>query len=108
MEEVMNLIAALESSESDAVIASTLNKLGFAFLVYGHDYVLNGDYYEVDSYTGDESMSRYDVSLIYCEQEPQRDFSYRQEVSASDINELKYLHYKEQLSIFINDEWISI
>ena len=93
------------SNENSAVIAEKLNILGLSFLVQGHDYVLNGNYFEIDPYTGEESMSRFDVSLIHCDQEPIKPFCYRQEVAGSDINELKWLVERDRLQVFINDNW---
>lgn len=93
------------SNECSAVIADKLNNLGLSFLVQGHDYVLNGNLIEIDSYTGEESMSRFDVSLIYCDQEPNRPFCYRQDIAESDINELKWLAERDRLQVFINDNW---
>lgn len=93
------------SNECSAVIAEKLNNLGLSFIVQGHDYVLNGNLIEIDSYTGEESMSRFDVTLIHCDQEPSRPFSYRQEISESDINVLKWLVERDRLEVFINDNW---
>lgn len=96
------------SNENSAIIAEKLNDLGLSFLVQGHDYVLNGNLFEVDSYTGEESMSRFDVSLIHCDQEPNKPCCYRQEVAESDINELKWLVERDRLQVFIDHNWRTI
>lgn len=96
------------SNENLAVIAEKLNELGMSFLVQGHDYVLNGSLFEVDSYTGEESISRFDVVLIYCDQEPIRPFCYRQEIAEGDINELKWLVDRDRLQVLINDDWATV
>ena len=91
------------SNECSAVIAEKLNNLGLSFIVQGHDYVLNGNLFEVDSYTGEESISRFDVTLIYCDQEPNKPFCYRQDIAESDINVLKWLVDRDRLQVFIDN-----
>lgn len=107
MKELIILSTVINSSKSNADIAKALNKQGFTFLVYGHDYVNNGHYVSVDSYTAEESIDDRSLALIYCD-ENRGDFYYTQEVSEDDIDALRYLHSNNELKVFINNEWINI